>query len=447
MEVILSLVFQVLSSSFIFVCLVLSWKYIRSRIDDNKKILIDLVFFFSCSKISLYYILPSVLRTFSFMSIDINDGVEPIRVAQVYLIELFSWFFWLIPFFLYVLFKKSKKVSDDSDLRINYSKNMLLILLLGFVVTRLMILVNGEVSAWLIPFQSLFSYAGKAAGPLLFVLSLKYFPRKYLIIGFIGVIVGIATYGTRGALVYSIILLLFIFFFIVDNKKYNKMFLLFSAFIVVSYFSLGGLAGISYTISDDGKSSFTAGLNERKIDNKNPLEKIEDRFGAPTRIGTAFIDLYDRGESADGMPILNSALAFLPRAINPNKPFPNALKGDDLYTQGMYIIFREIYGYNTFQMVEFPTGGHFYWQFGILGVIFLSVISGLYILASVVFYSRFGLLGIAFLFGTFKPWGYVDPKIWVSDIVLQLYQVVLPTLVFVCMAYLFLRFKRLFYGK
>ena len=31
----------------------------------------------------------------------------------------------------------------------------------------------------------------------------------------------------------------------------------------------------------------------------------------------------------------------------------------------------------------------------------------------------------------FKPWGYMDPKIWVSDIVIQIYQIILPLILLV----------------
>lgn len=430
MNIVLSIVFQIIASLFILLVLLISWRYIRRKISSKAILLVDLAFFFSVSKIILYYMMPSILRAFSGMLFELEAGVEPIAVAHIYLIELISWMFWLLPFYLYLIFNGTSVPCDysDSDLRVAYSKRFLIFLVVGFFVTRLQLLLSGEVSGPLIVFQSVFSYPGKAAGPLLFILSMRYFDKKSFFLGGMGTLVGIASYGTRGALVYSAILILFISLFILKSKRVNKFiivsFLLFSA----SYFVLGGLAGVSYTVSDDGGIQISAGLNQRKINQLSSVEKIEDRFGAPTRIGSAFINLYDRGDAANGMPILNSALAFLPRSINPDKPHPNTLIGDDLYSQGMYIIFREVYGYNTFQMVEFPTGGHFYWQFGYVGVVVLSLISGVYILVSIVFYSRFGLVGVAFLFGTFKPWGYVDPKIWVSDIILQLYQVVLPIL-------------------
>ncbi|EKO3813569.1 hypothetical protein NTH32_000294 [Vibrio harveyi] len=433
MEIAFSVTFQIVSSIFLIFLFISIWKHIRLNIEINKIMLFDLVFFFSVSKVTLYYFLPAVLRAFSGMSIDLDAGRDPVTIAHIYAIEVVSWSLWIVPFLFYSVVKNKSTVKHNPEnyLRLKYSKYFLVFLVFGFFITRLQIILQGEVSGLLIAFQSVFSYAGKAAGPLLLVLSLNYFGRKYFVIGLVGTIFGIASYGTRGALVYTFILLIFLSFFILKNKKVNKVIVFSFISLALSFFLLGGLTGISYTVNEEGQAEIGVGLNERKLNEQNPFQKIEDRFGAPTRIGSAFIDMYERGEGANGAPIINSALAVLPRVLNPEKPIPNTLNGDDLYSQGMYLIFREVYGYNTFQMVEFPTGGHFYWQFGYLGVVLLSLISGMYILASVIFYSRFGIVGIAFLFAAFKPWGYVDTKIWVSDIVLQSYQVVLPTLVLV----------------
>jgi len=63
-----------------------------------------------------------------------------------------------------------------------------------------------------------------------------------------------------------------------------------------------------------------------------------------------------------------------------------------------------------------------------LGVVLLSIISGAYIGICSKFLSSKGLISIPLLFATFKPFGYVDPKIWVSDIAMQIYQLVLPAI-------------------
>jgi len=428
MNIIFSVTFQIICSIFLLSILIFTWKYLRRKLSMNLSLLIDLTFFFSISKIFLYYLIPSVLRLFSDMRFDVEANREPLILAQLYAIELFSWFFWLLPFFLYAYIKNSSSEHQGLNLRLDYSRRFLIFLVIGFIIVRLQLLIFGEVSGVLLLFQSVFSFVGKAAGPILLVLSLKFFNKTAFTFGFVGTLIGVASYGTRGALIYTLILLLFICFFILKNKKVNKLIIISVFSLASSYFLFGGLVGVSYSVSDDGEIKISTGLNERKVNELSPLEKIEDRFGAPTRIGSAFINMYERGDAGDGKPIINSALAFLPRAINPDKPYPNTLNGNDLYSQGMYLISKEVHGAHTFMMVEFPTGGNFYWQFGYSGVVILSFLSGLYILLSIVLYSRLGLVGVAFVFSCFKPWGYVDPKIWVSDIVLQSYQILLPSL-------------------
>jgi len=184
-----------------------------------------------------------------------------------------------------------------------------------------------------------------------------------------------------------------------------------------------------------------AGIAAEKRGERSTLEEFEWRLGAATRLGTSFIRLYDRGEGAGLNPIRNSLKGFLPRSINPDKPHPSTLDGDDIYSMGMYIIYREIYGYDTFSMVEFPTGAHFYWEFGILGVFIFSAISGLYVALCAHFFAKLGVVALPLMVAIFKPWGYVDPKIWVSDIAMQIYQIVLPLILLVCI----IRFMR--YGS
>ncbi len=428
MDAFFSTVFQIACSISLLCILSMSWKILRQKLGENLHLVIDLTFFFSLSKILLYYFLPSLLRLFSGMKFDIVANREPVIIAQLYAIELLSWCFWLFPFYVYAYKIKKPSVNMKVNLRLEYSRNFLIFLVTGFSVVRLQLLILGEISGPLIAFQSVFSFVGKAAGPLLLILSLKYFNKTSFMFGFIGTLIGIASYGTRGALIYTLILLLFICFLVLKNKKVNTFIIVGFLSLAGSYFLFGGLVGVSYSVSESGDIEISTGLNERKISELSPLEKIEERFGAPTRIGSAYINMYERGDSGDGMPIVNSALAFLPRSINPDKPYPNAFDGNDLYSQGMYLISREIHGPGTFMMVEFPTGGNFYWQFGYIGVVALSFLSGLYILLSILLYSRLGIVGVAFVFACFKPWGYVDPKIWVSDIVLQSYQILLPSL-------------------
>ena len=183
------------------------------------------------------------------------------------------------------------------------------------------------------------------------------------------------------------------------------------------------MASSQLYLNESGNISVISGVSSKgKTRKRSTFEEIGWRFGASTRMGTAFINLYERGASAGINPIKHSLMGFLPRTINPNKPNPSTLVADDIYTQGMYIIYREIHGYDTYSMVEFPTGG-------------------LFIGLCALYFSSLGPVAIPLMIAVFKPWGYVDPKIWVSDIVMQFYQIILPLVLLVFI----LRFKKLLF--
>jgi len=80
------------------------------------------------------------------------------------------------------------------------------------------------------------------------------------------------------------------------------------------------------------------------------------------------------------------------------------------------------------------------------GVFFLSAISGIYIALCANWFSRFGIVALPLMIAIFKPWGYMDPKIWVSDIAMQIYQIILPLIALFfavqLMRYVLMMFKK-----
>jgi hypothetical protein len=61
---------------------------------------------------------------------------------------------------------------------------------------------------------------------------------------------------------------------------------------------------------------------------------------------------------------------------------------------------------------------------------------------SIRLFSRFGLAAIPLLLATFKPWGYMEPKIWISDAVMQVYQIILPAFLIYFLYKAFYFFKK-----
>jgi len=424
------------------------WKAARRIF--NVGIVVDLIFFFVFVKLLFYYLLPEILRINSDYQFEREEGVAITSLIYVYSIELVSWAMWgvalLCTFNMVAKNKKKVTLAEFVVKKCSESKIILTFLVLGFLVMRTFTLALIEGGPILEIFKSLFFYAGLACGPVLMVLSLRYYGKSLFILGVFSSVFSILSLSTRGALVYLTLFCLFLTWFILRDRVSKLIAVSLVVVFSAVYFVFGGLIFGSFAMDESGQLSVDVGIASHKKGERSVLGDIEWRFGAPTRLGTAFIDLYGRGEAAGFNPIKHSLMGFLPRFIDPDKPYPSTVQGDDIYSQGMYVIYRERYGYDTFSMVEFPTGGHFYWEFGLAGVFFLSAISGIYIALCANWFSRFGIVALPLMIAIFKPWGYMDPKIWVSDIAMQIYQIILPLIALFfavqLMRYVLMMFKK-----
>lgn len=405
-----------------------AWKIARKIFDVS--ILIDLIFFFVFSKLILYYLLPTLMRIGSNYQFEREDNVTVFSLVLVYSIEFISWFVWYIVLIgiLFIITKRNKKksVKEFIDFNFRESKILIFIIAIGFIIGSILTITNTDPPLLFDIIKQLFFYAGLSSGPLLMVLSLKYYGKLFFILGTFATLLALLYIPTRGALVYTFLFILFLVIFVLKSRKGKIIFCGLTAGLVALYFVFGGLFKGTIYIDNNGNVLIDAGVSADKKGDKSTIEEIEWRFGAQTRMGTVFLKLYNKGESAGFNPIKHSLMGFMPRSLSPDKPIPSTLDGDDIYSQGMYIVSREINGYNTFSMVEFPTGAHFYWEFGFIGVIILSAISGLYVALCTHFFSKIGIIAIPLIIAIFKPWGYVEPKIWVSDIAMQIYQIILP---------------------
>jgi hypothetical protein len=425
---ILSAVLILLSAALVYVCFFF-WR--EARRISNAPILVDTLGFFILVKIGLYYVLPTILRFISNYRYVRADNISPYELISVYGIELISWVTWAISFLLVyrILCRKTRPKQSDKLFRTNLPQSKILLIVLsgGFIIRMMTLKYDFNDNILLQLFGSIFYSSGLVCGPYLIVVSFRYLNIKYFGLGVIIFIVSVGGVSSRGVLIYSMLFMLFLCFFVIKSRKSRALIILSFSTLVFLYFSLGGILTTTLFDKETTKIKFST-----EIDTSiglSTFDEFEWRFGAASRMGTAFIRLYNRGDSAGFSPIKNSLMGFLPRSINPDKPYPSTLYADDIYSQGMYLIYREIHGYNTYSMVEFPTGGHFYWEFGIIGVLLLSAISGVYIAMCTRWFSCFGIASIPLIIVVFKPWGYNDPKIWVSEIALQIYQIIIPLFV------------------
>ena len=398
------------------------------------KVLIELLFFIGYAKIILYYLLPLILRSLSGYQFELEDGINPIKLIKVYAIECISLGIYVTTIFLVakILFPRKNSSRNNLDqILINpeFAKFFLILISVGFTYfLGASIISPGEQGNLIydISKSGLFFYGGVSTGPIMMILGGKYLGRKYLYAGILLTMLGVATISTRGALVY---LILFIYFLVwyVTRDKISKIFLISTTITFAAIFMIfGGVPKIALSIDDSGQIQIDAGTSSEKNEGRTALQEIEWRFGAATRMGTNFFVLYDRGDGAGFSPIINSLKSGVPRYFSPEKPIPSTVDPEDIYTQGMYVISRETHGYDTFSMVEFPSGGHYYWELGYIGVLFFSILSGIYTTLCLAFFKRFGLMAFSLTLAIMKPWGYMEPKIWLSDAIMQIYQIIIP---------------------
>ena len=423
-----NLFYNILFVIFLFTLWILVFKGRSIAINFFKnEVLLNLVFYFVSVKLLLHFTIPTILRIISDYQFEKEDNVKLYDLLTIYIIEIFSWFFWLIGFVIVgILFKeKYNKIEKSIFLKLNskQSKYLILIISFGFIV-HMFYLVSLNTEGFVLSlFSQLFFFAGLTMGPLLIISYKKSFNLFYLFLGIVVFVISLFSLATRGAMIYSVFYIIFLTLYLFYSRKILIRVSIISIVVLLFFSIFPDLLGGRISINENGVNLVAQDYSEKQ-QGRNFIDELEWRLGAPTRIGTAFIQL--REESPAGInPIKNSLIGILPRSINENKPHPSSLIGNDQYSLGMYLICHKIYGTESL-MVEFPTGAHFYWEFGIVGIVILSVVSGLYIGLCLKFLSRIGLVAIPLIIATFKPFGYVDPKIWVSDIAMQLYQIILP---------------------
>jgi hypothetical protein len=413
--------------------------------------LLGIILFFSFYKVIVYLFMPILFDIINNYKYLIDYNIDPINSMYLYAIETVSWLFWIFGYLIIAFIFKNKnfnyrnKYIEISD---SFSKSMLAVITLLFIFFRINSLVNlatlqnEAVPLYLEIFKSLASYSGAPSACVLFIFSFRWKSLTLGAIGAVGLFISIGTVSTRGSLIYTIIFLIIMLYYSY-GKKYTIKAAFFLPMLLGLYIISGGLPETQIQFDDNGKVSIKTMINSSKKGTKTPFQEIDFRFGALSRLSTKFIEMYERGDGAGLNPIINSLRGFFPRSITPNKPHPSTMDGEDIYSQGMYKIYRETFGYDTFTMVEFGTGAHAYWELGWLGVIVLSTISGIYIASCSYYFQRYGILSFALIVTIIKPWGYMAPKIWVSDIVIQIYQVIFPLIILEVIVSVILKIKKI----
>ncbi len=387
-------------------------------------------------------LLPAVLRGVSEFEQDRAISVECIEIAIIYLMESVSYFIWITTFIFLV--KRSHKINKNIYWVKISEKFMLVILLLYlFFSFNAFLEVFGSDSLFDDRLQALllFEPLAKALGPILACFGLAYYKwenrNKFLFLFVLFVysvfIVISVVSGIRGLIVHSLFFLLFMFFVFGKKKLVVNVSLLLIIFAMFQsyYMSIRHLdVGEKVEMLADGN------IGNPK---KSLIVELEFRYGEPSRLSVAFLRRGMNSNFAGITPLESSLYAPLPSAYFPEKPIPGSV-GKDKYSMGMYLINSDLRG-EWWNMTEFFPSAHSYWEFGVVGVILVSVISSTYISILAILLLRFHLLSIPFLLLFFKPWGYNEMKIWLYEIPLQVFQYILPSLLLMLIIILISKLK------
>jgi hypothetical protein len=379
----------------------------------------SLLFYLLNIKILFFFIIPAIARLLGYSALDEFDiSIE--LVSYVYILEFIYLFVWVTSFLIFYW------LLGPFNYRVKIDNNFYYLLSLFSV----MLFISTRYGVILLP-----TFVVTLFGPLSFefikatCLILLLYPHSknaklWRVVGLFGLILVILSISTRGAIFY--LLILAFYFVAMWRRRYlPALTSLFIPLILFLVFSASASLP-SLRINDEGSLRFDTTNLVEKRQKRSPTEEVFWRFGALTRFSTGFIEMYDRGDSGGWSPIVNSSLGFLPRSINPEKPHPSTKYGNNIYSQGMYLTVKEVTGVST-NMAEFSVGAQTYWENGILAVFGYGVVSSFFVILFLSFYSRLGaLIALTMLVVLSKPFGYVEIKLWLSELILHFYSIFLP---------------------
>jgi len=400
------------------------------------RLFVELVMALAIFKIAVYYLFPATARLVNGWKFDLEIMVLPREIAFVYVIDLISYAVWALTlmFFAKGIHERFgvERLPVDSDAATNRERIFVFLVFLLFaisfkdsVTTVFLPGLTGEEEQGFNPFGPFAVVSGQVLACSVVFLGPRTYGRVNWVLSIpclLMFLVFASLSGVRGLIIYPLLWLLFLN---VTIRKSIKMYVAGGILLLALGFFHGYFMSLRVNegAPPAGFAERMAGTGE-KGDRSLPDEVIW-RFGELTRMSVGFKRMADDDEYAGFKPVLSALYAPIPRQFA-EKPWPGSID-DDRYGSGMYIIHRKIL--DTYNMSEFSTGMHAYWEFGLAGVLAYSLIAGLYTSFCMALFSRFGLTGLALMALSFKPWGYNEPKIWMAELMLQIVQIILPAFV------------------
>lgn len=392
------------------------------------------------------YLFPTITHIIFNYSVIEEEGVTPLELTVVYMVETFSW--WL---FYHVFYRQCATNKKALSYRMVSGKvlNLIAIFLLGlYIVSRMSTLGQSEEepSEWeqrlffIIPFVNV---AGYMLAIFIVFAGRQYFSKFVwgMALAAMGAyLLGACLGGIRGAIVTPIVWAAYVVYKLRParlRKKYYIAFgtaLLIFALIQPIFMGFRAMAHMNLTLEEKIEmankiaSTKSHQNTESKYEANNLLNEMDYRYGAQGTYTVGFYRLVEREGYVGLNCIKNSFFTFIPSVLyGGEKPVSTSSDGT-MEGMGMYKCVNAINGSNN--MCEFFTSGHAYWELGILGVILFSIIPALFDFWCIRLFRKLDILGLP-LYTVFFMRAYNTFKMWVSFIVVGFAQVVLPVLLLI----------------
>jgi hypothetical protein len=371
----------------------------------------------------------------------IKETVQPLELAVVFIVETFSWMIFYHTFYNYC---KRNKYQIDYSVSHNKATDILCaIILLIYIAVRVSSLgaSEDEPSAWEQRLFFIIPYVRYCGFVLAFfiVFSGRRFWGQYVwylaIIAAVLYLVGAMLSGIRGTIVQVVVWSAYVVYLFKGKRQRVSYYCCFV--LVLFCFSLVqqtfmGFRQIDNDLSLEDKIEYAKLISsrrslkaEKRYSFENTFYEIDSRYGAQSTYAVGFYRLVKKEGYVGLNCIMNSFYTFVPSVIYGNdKPVSTSSDGTES-GMGMYKCMNAVNGSSS--MTGFFTSAHAYWELGIFGVILFSIIPAMFAYHSIRLFRKLDIIGLSMYISLFAK-GFFEIKLWVSLIVMQFAQVILPVL-------------------
>lgn len=406
----------------------------------------DMIFDVSLYMFLINYLFPAITHVIYNYSVLEQDNVEPFELAVVYVLETFSWVVFFHTF--YLMCKHNSRAMSYKLQNNKVLEKIAIIILIVYFLLRISTLgmQEDEPNEWeqrlffILPFINLVGYMLAIfivfAGRRYFSSFLWYVALVAMGAFFLGAILG----GIRGAIVTPVVWAGYIVFKFRGKKERRKYVMMFITvligFTLIQPIFMGFRVMNSENISLEDKIEIAANITtdhslqntDNRYEAKNLLKEMDYRYGAQGTYTVGFYRLVDKEGYVGLNCIVNSFYTFMPSVlVGKDKPVSTSSDGTQ-YGMGMYKCVNAIDGSQN--MCGFFSSGHAYWELGFFGIIIFSIIPAVFDFWCVSLFRRMDILGIPLYTAIFMK-SFVEIKMWVSLIVVDFAQIILPLILLI----------------